>query len=66
MSELEFDNSGEPRPQAKGMIHQETPLRQLHVAHRAFSCAKRGGRGQLSFKTLEGMRNQTRDLQKQA
>ena len=39
----DFDNSGELGPQAKGVNHLETPLRQLHVTHRASSCAKRGG-----------------------
>ena len=46
----DFDNSGEPGPQAKGVNHLETPLRQLHVTHRASSCAKRGGHGQLCSK----------------
>ena len=39
ISESDFDNSGEPGPQAKGVNHLETPLRQLHVTHRASSCA---------------------------
>ena len=46
----DFDNSGEPGPQAKGVNHLETPLRQLHVTHRASSCAKRGGHVQLCSK----------------
>ena len=29
MSEQDFDNSGELEPQAKGVNHLETPLRQL-------------------------------------
>ena len=45
----DFDNSGQPR-QAKGVNHLETPLRQLHVTHRAFSCARRGGHVQLCLK----------------
>ena len=43
MSEQDFDNSGEPGPQAKGVNHVETPHRQLHAAHRASSCAQQGG-----------------------
>ena len=45
ISILDLDNSGEPGPQAKGVNHLETPLRQLHITHRprASSCAKRGG-----------------------
>ena len=39
MSELDFVNSGEPGPQAEGVNHLETALRQLHVTHRASSCA---------------------------
>ena len=39
ISESDFDNSGEPGPQAEGVNHLETPLRQLHVTHRASSCA---------------------------
>ena len=31
ISRLDFDNSGEPGPQAKGVTHLETPLRQLHA-----------------------------------
>ena len=42
ISESDFDNSGEPGPQAKGVNHLETPLRQLNITHRACSCAKRG------------------------
>ena len=45
-----FDNSGDPGPQAKGVKHLETPLRHLHITHRASSCAKRGGRVQLCSK----------------
>ena len=44
ISEYDFDNSGEPGPQAKGVNHLKTPLRQLHVTHRASSCATRGSR----------------------
>ena len=39
ISEPDFDNSGEPGPQAQGVNHLESPLRQLHVTHRASSCA---------------------------
>ena len=39
ISESDFDNSGEPGPQAEGVNHLEAPLRQLHVTHRASSCA---------------------------
>ena len=46
----DFDNSGEPGPQAKGVNHLETPLGQLHITHRASSCAKRGGHVQLCSK----------------
>ena len=60
----DFDNSGEPGPQAKGVNHLETPLRQLHVTHRASSCAKRGGHVQLHSKPRGGTRNRTRDLPK--
>ena len=35
-------NSGEPGSQAKGVNHLHTPLAQLHVTHRASSCATRG------------------------
>ena len=47
MSELEFDNSGEPGPHAKEVNDLATPLRQLHVTYRASSCAKRGGHVQV-------------------
>ena len=47
ISESDFDKSGEPGPQAAGVNHLETPLRQLHVTHRASSCAQRGGHVQL-------------------
>ena len=47
ISESDFDNSGEPGPQAEGVNHLETPLRQLHVTHRASSCSQRGGHVQL-------------------
>ena len=50
ISELDLDNSGEPGPQAKGVNHLETPLRQLHVTDRSSSCAKRGGHVQLCLK----------------
>ena len=50
ISESDFDNSGEPGPQAEGVNHLETPLRQLHVTHRASSCAERGGHVQLCSK----------------
>ena len=50
ISESDFDNSGEPGPQAEAVNHLETPLRQLHVTHRASSCAKRGGHVQLCSK----------------
>ena len=50
ISESDVDNSGESGPQAKGVNHLETPLRQLHVTHRASSCAKRGGHVQLCSK----------------
>ena len=40
ISELGFDKSGEPGPQAEGVNYLETPLRQLHESHRASSCAK--------------------------
>ena len=50
ISKSDFDNSGEPGPQAKGVNHLETPLRQLQVTHRASSCAKRGGHVQLCSK----------------
>ena len=46
----DFDNSEEPGPQAKGVNHLETLLRQLHVTHRASSCAKRSGHAQLCSK----------------
>ena len=48
----DFDNlnSREPGPQAKGVHQLETSLRQLHVTHRASSCAKRGGNVQLCSK----------------
>ena len=47
ISESDFDNSREPGPQAKGLNHLETPLRQLRIPHKASSCAKRGGHLQL-------------------
>ena len=50
ISESDVVNSGEPGPQAKGVNHLENPLRQLHVTHRASSCAKRGGHVQLCSK----------------
>ena len=50
ISESDFDNSGDPGPQAEGVNHLETPLRQLHVTHRASSCAKRGGHVKLCLK----------------
>ena len=50
ISESDFDNSGELGPQAEGVNHLETPLRQLQVTHRASSCAKRGGHVQLCSK----------------
>ena len=62
---LDFDNSGEPGPHAKGVNHLETPLRQLHATHRASSCAKRGVHVQLCSKPRGGTRNRTRDLPKQ-
>ena len=43
----DFDDSGESGPQAGGLNHLETPLRQLLVTHGASSCAKRGGHVQL-------------------
>ena len=64
ISKLDFDNSGEPGPQAKGVNHLETPLRQLHATHRASSCAKRGGHMQLCSKPRGGTRNRTQDLPK--
>ena len=64
ISKLDFDNSGEPGPQAKGVNHLETPLRQLHATHRASSCAERGGNVQLCSKPRGGTRNRTRDLPK--
>ena len=64
MSETDFDSSGEPGPQAKGVYHLETPFRQLHVTHRASSCAKRGGHVQLCSKPMRGTQNLTRDLEK--
>ena len=57
-SKSDFDNSGEPGPQAKGVNHLETPLRQLQVTHRASSCAKRA----IVFETQGGTRNRTQDL----
>ena len=50
ISKSDIDNSGEPGPQAEGVNHLETPLRQLQVTHRASSCAKRGGHVQLCSK----------------
>ena len=41
--DFDHDYSGEPGPQAKGANNMGTPLRRLHVTHRASSCAKRGG-----------------------
>ena len=64
MSESDFDNSGEPGPQAEEVNHLETPLRQLHVTHRAFSSAKRSGHVQLCSKPRGGTRNRSRDPQK--
>ena len=64
ISKLDLDNSGEPGPQAKGVNHLETPLRQLHATDRASSCAKRGGHVQLCSKPRGGTRNRTRDLRK--
>ena len=64
ISKLDFDNSGEPGPQAKVVNHLETPLRQLHATHRASSCAKRVGHVQLCSKPRGGTRNRTRDLPK--
>ena len=51
----DFDNSGLPG-QAKGVNHLETPLIQLHVTHRAFSCANRGGHVQLCLKPSRARR----------
>ena len=42
ISDADFDDCGQPGPQAKGRNHLETTLRQLHAAHRASSCAKQG------------------------
>ena len=50
ISTWEFDNSGRPEPQSKGVNHLETPLRQLHITYRASSCAKRGCDAQLCSK----------------
>ena len=50
ISVSDFDTSGEPGPQAEGVNHLETPLRQLHVTHRTSSCAQRGGHVQLCSK----------------
>ena len=50
ISKSDFDNSGEAGPQAEGVNHLETPLRQLQVSHRASSCAKRGGHMKLCSK----------------
>ena len=47
---VEGDHSREPGPQAKGVNHLETPLRQLHATDRASSCAERGGHVQLCSK----------------
>ena len=46
----DFDNSGDPGPQAKAVNHVETPLRRLQENHRAPSCAERGGHVQLCSK----------------
>ena len=50
ISKSDFNNSGEPGPQAEAVNHLETLLRQLHVFHRASSCAKRGSHVQLCSK----------------
>ena len=50
ISEQDFDNSRCPGQQAKGANHLETPLRQVHVPHRASSCARRVGHVQLLSK----------------
>ena len=61
ISESDCDNSGEPGPQAEGVNHLDTPLKQLHVTHRASSCAQRGGHVQLGSKPREarGIRPET-------
>ena len=49
--ESDFDTSGEPGPHAEGVNRLETPLRKLHVPHRASSCSQRGGHVQLCSKS---------------
>ena len=64
ISMFNFDISGQPGQKAKRVVHLETPLRQLHVTHRASSCAKRGGRVEFCSKP-KGVRGiKTRDLPK--
>ena len=60
----DFDSSGEPGPQAKEIKHLKSPLRQLHVSHRASSCAERGGDVHLCSKPRGCTRNRTQDLPK--
>ena len=64
ISKSDFDNSGEPGPQADEVNHLEIPLRQLQVTHRASSCAKRGGHVQLCSKPRRAHGIGTQDLPK--
>ena len=43
----------------RGVILLETPLRQLHVTHRASSCAKRGGHGSACRRVLHVFAGET-------
>ena len=63
-SHQEFENSGEPGLRVKGILHLETPLRQLHATNRARSCARRGGHMQPCFIPNGGERNRARDIEK--
>ena len=64
MSEQDFENSGEPGPQAKGVNH----LRPLIYTHRASSCAKHSGHVQLCFKArgTHGIESETREKMKRS
>ena len=54
--EQDCEDLGEAGPQASGVKHMETPLRQLHMIRRASSCAKRGGPVQLCSCESRGAR----------
>ena len=62
ISESDFDNSGEPGPQAEGVNHLETPPQTTaHNSQGLLLCSARWSRA-IVFETQGGTRNRTRDL----